>query len=72
MVGTVKWFGGDDKTGKKRDYGFITGEDGNDIFVHFTEIAQEGYKSLTKGQTVEYKVGESKKGPMAVDVRVVG
>ena len=62
MTGKVKWFNAD------KGYGFITGEDGKEVFVHFSAINQEGYKSLDDGQAVEYDVNEGAKGPQAVNV----
>jgi len=62
MTGTVKWFNGE------KGFGFIAGEDGNDIFVHFSQIQKEGFKSLEEGQEVSYEVGEGQKGPQAVNV----
>ncbi|MCM1992102.1 MULTISPECIES: cold-shock protein [Oceanirhabdus] len=62
MTGTVKWFN------SEKGFGFIAGEDGNDIFVHFSQIQKEGYKSLEEGQEVSYEVGEGQKGPQAVNV----
>lgn len=61
-VGTVKWF----HNGK--GYGFITREEGEDIFVHFSEIAMEGYKKLEEGQEVEFTVAEGDKGLQAQEV----
>lgn len=63
--GTVKWF--DDDKG----YGFIEQEDGEDAFVHYSEIAGEGYKSLKEGQEVEFDVEEGDKGPKAINVEVL-
>ena len=61
--GTVKWF--DDKKG----YGFITPESGGkDLFVHFSSISGDGYKSLAEGQVVEYVVGQGPKGEHASEV----
>ena len=61
--GRVKWFD------NKKGYGFISaGEGGKDLFVHMNEIKMEGYKTLKDGQTVQYEVGESDKGPCAVNV----
>lgn len=61
-TGTVKWFNA------AKGYGFIVGEQGNDIFVHHTAIRAEGFRALEKGQRVEYSVGQGKKGPQAQDV----
>ena len=62
--GTVKWFN------DQKGYGFITPEDGGkDLFVHFSSIQGDGYKSLAEGQTVEFEVGQGPKGEHAVDVR---
>lgn len=66
MTGKVKWFD------SKKGYGFITGEDGKEIFVHFSGIATEGFKSLNEGQEVEYEVGSGAKGEQAVNVTVIG
>ncbi len=63
--GTVKWFKDD------KGYGFITGEDGEDVFVHFSEIQMEGFKSLKEGQKVTYEVTQAPKGPQAQNVRPV-
>ena len=64
--GTVKWFNAD------KGFGFITpAEGGDDLFVHFSAIAMEGYKSLDEGQRVSYEVGQGQKGPQATDVRPV-
>ncbi len=61
--GTVKWFS------SEKGFGFITPEDGSkDLFVHHTEVKTEGYASLNEGQSVEYEVGEGKKGPCATNV----
>ncbi len=62
MTGTVKWFNGE------KGFGFITGENGDDLFVHFSQIQKDGYKSLEEGQKVSYEVGEGQKGPQAVNV----
>ena len=64
--GTVKWFN------NQKGYGFITGEDGKDVFVHFSGLVMEGFKTLTEGQTVEYEVTDGEKGPQAVNVTVIG
>ncbi len=60
--GTVKWFNAE------KGYGFISQEDGEDVFVHHTGIAGEGFRSLDEGQRVEFEVTQGKKGPAAVNV----
>jgi len=66
-VGTVKWFNAE------KGYGFITPDDGSkDLFVHFSGIVGEGYKSLNEGQKVEYEPTQGQKGPQASNVRVMG
>jgi CspA family cold shock protein len=61
--GTVKWFS------NEKGYGFIEqGDGGADVFVHFSAIAGEGYKSLTEGQRVSFEVVQGEKGPQASDV----
>ena len=60
--GTVKWFN------NQKGYGFISDEAGNDVFVHYTGLNMEGYKTLEEGQTVEYEVTEGAKGPQAINV----
>ncbi len=65
MNGTVKWFNGE------KGFGFITGEDGNDVFAHFSQINSEGYKSLDEGQKVSYDVVEGPKGPQAENITVL-
>jgi CspA family cold shock protein len=65
--GTVKWFN------SEKGYGFITpDEGGKDLFVHFSNIAGEGYKSLNEGAKVEYEEREGQKGPEAINVSPVG
>jgi CspA family cold shock protein len=61
--GTVKFFNAE------KGYGFISREQGDDIFVHFSNIAGDGYKSLDEGQAVEFEVGRGKKGDEAQNVR---
>jgi CspA family cold shock protein len=63
--GTVKWFNAE------KGYGFIAVDGGNDLFVHYTAIQMEGYRSLEDGQRVEFEVGEGPKGQQAEQVRVV-
>ena len=60
--GKVKWFN------NSKGYGFITPEDGNDVFVHFSSIQDEGYKSLDEGADVEFDLEDGDKGIQAVNV----
>lgn len=60
--GTVKWFN------NQKGYGFISDESGNDVFVHYTGLNMEGFKSLDEGAAVEYDVQQGEKGPQAVNV----
>ncbi|KZK38725.1 cold-shock protein [Lactococcus taiwanensis] len=60
--GTVKWFNA------TKGFGFITDENGKDLFAHFSEIQSDGYKSLDDGQKVEFDVGEGQRGPQAVNI----
>ncbi|MCG2538160.1 cold shock domain-containing protein [Staphylococcus epidermidis] len=60
--GTVKWFN------VEKGFGFIEVEGENDVFVHFSAINQEGYKSLEEGQSVEFEVVEGDRGPQAANV----
>ncbi|MDH5763437.1 MAG: cold-shock protein [Nitrospinota bacterium] len=61
-VGKVKWFN------ESKGYGFIESEDGEDVFVHFSEIQAEGFKTLKEGQEVEFEKTQGKKGPQASNV----
>jgi cold shock protein len=65
ITGTVKWFN------SSKGFGFISREGGDDVFVHFSAIQSEGYKSLEEGQKVEFAVVQGPKGPQAADVKVV-
>ncbi|ODN30446.1 cold shock domain-containing protein [Fervidobacterium thailandense] len=65
MKGTVKWFD------SKKGYGFITKEDGEDIFVHFSAIQMDGFRTLKEGDRVEFEVQKGQKGPQAANVRLV-
>lgn len=65
MQGTVKFFN------TEKGFGFISRPDGDDIFVHFSNITGDGFKNLEEGQTVEFEIGEGRKGPEAQNVRVV-
>ncbi|MBQ3601313.1 MAG: cold-shock protein [Lachnospiraceae bacterium] len=60
--GTVKWFN------NQKGFGFISDAEGNDVFVHYSGLNMEGYKSLEEGQEVEYEVIEGAKGPQATNV----
>lgn len=62
MTGKVKWFNAE------KGYGFIAREDGNDVFVHFSAIQGEGYKTLEEGQDVEFDVVEGPRGEQAANV----
>jgi CspA family cold shock protein len=61
-TGTVKWFS------NQKGYGFITPQEGNDVFVHHSEIQSEGYKSLEEGQKVEFEITDGPKGDQAKNV----
>jgi cold shock protein len=63
--GTVKWFSGD------KGYGFITQEDGPDLFVHYSEIQSTGFRTLNEGDKVEFEITQGKKGMQASSVRIV-
>ena len=62
-TGTVKWFN------DKKGFGFIMRESGEDVFVHFSAILGEGFKTLNEGDRVEFSVTQGQKGPSATDVR---
>ena len=63
--GTVKWFNGD------KGFGFISQEDGDDLFVHYSEIQSDGFRSLNEGDNVEFEITQGKKGLQASSVTVV-
>jgi len=65
MTGTVKWFNAE------KGFGFITAEDGQDYFAHFSQIQKSGFKSLDEGDNVEFTIGESDRGPQATYIEVV-
>ncbi|ETP71597.1 cold-shock protein [Oribacterium sp. C9] len=62
MKGTVKWFN------NQKGYGFISDEAGKDVFVHYSGLTGDGFKSLEEGQNVEFNVQDGAKGPQAVNV----
>ena len=62
MKGTVKWFN------NQKGYGFISDENGKDVFVHYSGLVGDGFKSLDEGQKVEFDVQDGAKGPQAVNV----
>jgi CspA family cold shock protein len=64
-TGTVKWFN------ESKGFGFIEREQGEDVFVHYSSIRGEGFKSLREGQKVEFTLGQGQKGPQALDVTPV-
>ncbi|WP_297598810.1 cold-shock protein [uncultured Cetobacterium sp.] len=62
MQGTVKWFN------QEKGFGFITGEDGKDVFAHFSQIQKDGFKTLNEGEEVTFDVTEGAKGPQATNI----
>ena len=64
-IGTVKWFN------ESKGFGFLEQEDGPDVFVHYSGIVGDGFKTLHEGDQVEFELEESDKGPRAANVRVV-
>ncbi|UZW16254.1 cold-shock protein [Clostridium pasteurianum] len=65
MTGTVKWFNG------QKGFGFITGENGNDAFAHFSQIQSDGYKSLEEGQKVSYNEVKGQRGLQAEEITIL-
>ncbi len=65
MSGTVKWFNSD------KGFGFITGDDGVDVFAHFSQINADGFKTLEEGQKVSFDVTQGPKGPQAENITVI-
>ena len=63
--GTVKWFN------NQKGYGFITAEDGHDVFVHYSGLDMDGFKSVEEGAEVEFEISDGAKGPQATGVKVV-
>jgi len=62
LKGTVKWFNAE------KGYGFIQVENGDDVFVHYSAIQGDGFKSLDEGQAVEFEISEGNRGPQAANV----
>jgi CspA family cold shock protein len=65
MTGTVKWFNGD------KGFGFITSDEGTDVFAHFSQINKEGFKTLEEGQKVSFDVVDGAKGPQAENITII-
>ncbi|MBO4997912.1 MAG: cold-shock protein [Lachnospira sp.] len=63
--GTVKWFNA------KKGYGFISDEEGNDVFVHYSGIVMDGFKALEDGEKVQFEVVDGDKGPQATEVSII-
>ena len=62
MLGKVKWFN------QEKGYGFIERDDGDDVFVHFSAIQEEGFKTLAEGEEVEFEIVQGPRGPQAANV----
>jgi CspA family cold shock protein len=65
VQGIVKWFNG------SKGYGFIGRDDGPDVFVHFSAVVGDGFRTLNEGDVVEFEIGTGPKGPQALDVRKI-
>ena len=65
MTGKVKWFN------SEKGFGFITAEDGTDVFVHFSSINKDGFKTLEEGENVSFEIVDGQKGPQASNVEVI-
>jgi CspA family cold shock protein len=65
MTGTVKWFN------DAKGYGFISRDEGDDVFVHYSQVDMDGFKSLQEGQLVEFTIGQGPKGPQAENVKPI-
>jgi len=61
--GRVKWFN------EVKGYGFLTTDDGNDVFIHYSSIVGDGFRTLNEGEEVEFEITETPKGPQAMDVK---
>ena len=66
LEGEVSWFN------EQKGFGFITGSDGRDVFVHYTEIVRDGFQTLEPGEQVTFQMVDEETGPKAVDVRLKG
>ena len=66
IVGTVKWFN------DAKGYGFLARPGGNDVFVHYSAIESDGFRSLQEGESVEFTIEQGPKGPAAANVRKIG
>ncbi len=64
-TGKVKWFN------ESKGFGFITGDDGKDVFVHYSDLAGEGFRTLAEDDAVEFEVAEGDRGPKAINVKKV-
>jgi CspA family cold shock protein len=65
MTGKVKWFN------SEKGYGFITTDEGADVFAHFSQIQKDGFKSLEEGEAVSFDIADGDKGPQAVNIEVL-
>jgi CspA family cold shock protein len=65
MTGTVKWFN------SEKGFGFITTDEGNDVFAHFSQIQKDGYKTLEEGEKVSFNVVSGPKGPQAENIATI-
>ena len=65
MTGKVKWFNAE------KGYGFITTDEGNDVFAHYSQIQKDGFKSLEEGEAVSFEVTDGDKGPQATNIEVI-